>query len=266
MRATFPGAVGLLVLLVPPALLGIRAADPESGPPSFVRDGRLDLDAAVEYFEDLYRSSSSESRFEVRVTRPGRERSLRMRAWSKGREKSLVVIESPAREKGTATLKVGKNLWNYLPRIRRTIRIPPSMMLASWMGTDITNDDLVRESSYSDDYVYRLVGPSADPPGWTIRFEAKPGLVGLWKSLELTVSPDGRIPLVARYHDRKGRLARIMRWDRVRVFDGRRLPARMVLEPQDKKDHRTELIYEDIDFDARVPDSTFSLSQLERRR
>ena len=232
----------------------------------FMVDGALDLDAVVAHFEDLYRSDSSIAVAELTVTKPRRTRTLRMKVWTRGREKALILIEAPAREKGTATLKVEDNLWNYLPRIKRTIRIPPSMMLASWMGSDFTNDDLVRESSYIDDYTYRLVGPSTEPPGWLIEFQAKPDVVGLWERLELIVSEDGRVPLEARNYDRKGRLARTMRWDQVRQFRERTLPAHMTLTPTDKEGHVTEMTYISIDFDTEVPESTFSLSELEQDR
>jgi len=233
---------------------------------SLLKDGVLDLEATVKRFENLYRSTSSISLAELTVTRPRREKTLRMKVWTKGEEKALVVIDSPAREKGTATLKVERNLWNYLPRIHRTIRIPPSMMLASWMGSDLTNDDLVRDSSYSEDYTYQLTGRTEDPSGWEIQFEAKPGAVGLWERLELIVSDDGEIPVRARYYDRKGRLARTMHWDKVREFGGRRIPARMILIPEDEEGHKTEMLYLEIEFDVDVPESTFSLSSLEQKR
>ena len=233
---------------------------------SFVRAGRLDVDATVKHFEDLYRSDSSISEAELTVTKPRRKRTMGMKVWTRGEEKALIVIQSPAREKGSATLKVDKNLWNYLPRIKRTIRIPPSMMLASWMGSDFTNDDLVRESSYSKDYTYEVVGRSDNPAGWLILFNAKPDVVGLWKRFELVVSEDGRIPVEAKYYDRKDRLSRTIYWDNVRDFDGRRIPARLTLIPEDKEGQQTELVYRDIDFDVVVPERTFSLSSLERKR
>jgi outer membrane lipoprotein-sorting protein len=232
----------------------------------FIKDGKLDLDAVIEYVEDMYRSKSSISQMTLIVTKPRQTREVTMKVWTRGKEKALIVIESPAREKGTATLKVEKNLWNYLPRIKRTIRIPPSMMLASWMGSDFTNDDLVREASYTEDYTYKLIGWSYDPNGWLVGFDAKPDVVGLWKRWELVVSANGRIPLVARYYDRKNRLSRTMKWSDVRDFNGRQLPAKMEMVPEDKKGHKTELVYEEIDFDVDVPESTFSLSGLERKR
>jgi outer membrane lipoprotein-sorting protein len=230
--------------------------------------GELDVDAAVARFEDLYRSESSTSHAELEVIRPRRQRSLEMKIWTQGEEKALVVIEAPPREKGTATLRVGDNLWNYLPRIRRTIRIPPSMMLSSWMGSDFTNDDLVRESSYSKDYAYALKGRSQDPDGWVVAFTAKADTVGLWERFELVVSPDGSLPLQSRWYDRKGELARIITWSDIAVLDGKRLPTRMTLVPQDKDEegHRTTMTYHSIDFDVEHPEGMFSLSYLERKR
>ena len=232
----------------------------------FIKQGQLDLPAVIKHFEDLYRSDSSISEVALSITQPRRERKLTMKVWTRGQERALVLIQSPAKERGMATLKVDRNLWNYLPRIKRTIRIPPSMMQASWMGSDFTNDDVVREASLSEDYSYELIGPSENPSGWDIRFTAKPGVVGLWKHIEWTVSPDGTLPLQAKYYDRKDRLARTMTWSDVKNLGGKTLPARMTLIPSDKKGHKTEIVYESIDFEKPVPNSMFSLSRLEQIR
>ena len=234
--------------------------------PSFLRDGVIDIDLLVNNYQNLYRGEGSIAEVEMTVTKPKRTRTTKMRIWSKGEDKSLIVIDSPAREKGTATLKIDRNLWNYLPRIKRTIRIPPSMMLSSWMGSDLTNDDIVKESSIQDDYSYELVGRSEDPPGWIINFEAKPGVVGLWKRFEMILTPDGLFPVAARYYDRKNRLARTMSWDGIKNFYGVDIPTRMTIVPADKEGYKTEMTYLDIKFDSNIPDSMFSLSRLEQSR
>ncbi len=228
--------------------------------------GELALERLLDWLDDLYRADSSVAVMTLTVTKPRRTRTLTMKAWTLGTEKALIVIEKPAREKGTATLKVGKNLWNYLPRIARTIRIPPSMMMSSWMGSDFTNDDLVRESSLIEDYEGKVVGRSDDPDGWIVNLKAKEGTVGLWDRVEYVVSPDGRLPLLARYYDRKGRLARTMTFSDVREFDGRSIPARLELTPVDKEGYTTVLVYDDLKFGVDLPESMFSLSQLERHR
>lgn len=263
----------LLALMAVSLSVSIYAEAPPADPnllegvvSPFVVDGRLDIQAAIRHYEDLYRSKSSISEIEITITRPRRVRKLTMKCWTKGEEKVLLLIQSPVREKGTATLKVDRNLWNYLPRIKRTIRIPPSMMQAGWMGSDFTNDDLVREASLSRDYIYQLVGRSEVPAGWLVRFDAKPGIVGLWERLELVLSDDGTLPVAARYYDRKGRLARVCTWSEVKVCDGKPIPTRMILEPKDKKGYKTEMVYREIDFDIKVPESMFSLSRLEQMR
>ena len=226
----------------------------------------FDLQETIRYIEDLYRAESSRARIRFTVKRPRNTRTLMMQAWSKGQDKSLIVIEKPAREAGITTLRVEENLWNYLPRISRTIRIPPSMLRGAWMGSDFTNDDLVKESSYQNDFTYSLKGRSVDPPGWRIEFKAKPEMVGLWERIELVVSEDGKIPLLEEFYDRKNRLSRVMVFDQIVEFDGRRMPSRLTVTPTRETGKWTEVKYLDIDFNIDVPENTFSLSRLERKR
>ena len=232
----------------------------------FIQDGKVDVDAVVAHFEDLYRADTSEADVELIITKPRRTRTMRMQIWTRGKEHALIVVTAPPREKDTATLKVERNLWNYLPRIRRTIRIPPSMMLASWMGSDFTNDDLVRESSFIEDYSYEFLGNAEDSEGWLIRFDAKPDVPGLWSRFELVVDKQDLLPLRAEYFDRRGDSARMIHWSDVKVLDGRKIPVHMTLIPNDKPNQKTELIYHDLKFNTEVPERMFSLSELERRR
>jgi len=249
------------------ALAALAAAAAPAAPPAAPAPAAPpDLDTIVRRLDDLYRSKTSIAVIEMTIATAKTTRTLRMKAWSKGEDKALIVIEAPPREAGTATLKVGDNLWNYLPRVSRTIRVPPAMMRGSWMGTDFTNDDLVKESSFKRDYTTRLVGPSPSPEGWLVEMVAKPGVVGLWERMETVVSKDGTYPIVARYYDRKGRLARTMTSDEVRLLGGRMIPAHLTLTSTDEPDHKTEMRYVELAFDVDVPDATFSLSSLERPR
>jgi len=257
-------SIAVLITLVLSA--DAQPTTPDEIDPAFIKDGALDLDAVIDHFEDLYRSDSSIARAELVITKPRKTKKLTLQVWTEGDEKSLIVIDSPAREKGTATLKIDENLWNYFPKINRTIRIPPSMMLSSWMGSDFTNDDIVRETSFRHDYTYELMGRSESPPGWAIRFIAKPDVVGLWNRFDIVMSEDGRLPLKAAYYDRKDRLSRTITWEDPTEFDGKLIPAHMKMEPADEEGHMTELFYRDLKFNIDLPADTFSLSNLERSR
>jgi hypothetical protein len=224
-----------------------------------------DVEALLARLDDLYRSKSAIALMEVAVTTPRSTRTLRLKTWSRGEDEALIVIEAPPREEGTATLRVGSNLWNYLPRIARTIRVPPSMMLGSWMGTDFTNDDLVKESSMRKDFDSRVDRRSESPPGWWLALSVKPGIVGRWARIDILVDDIG-LPVEERHFDRKDRLARVIKFDEIRDLGGRRLPARLTLTPTDKPEQRTEMRYLDVQFDVPIPDDTFSLSSLERSR
>jgi len=123
------------------------------------------VEDVIHNLDDLYRTSASTGHVELIAKTETQTRHLKMRVWSKGKDKSLIIIDEPAREAGTATLKVGNNLWNYLPKISRTMRIPPSMMLSSWMGQTLpmrsSKRYLVRKR-----FRYQIVGRSSDPNGW----------------------------------------------------------------------------------------------------
>jgi hypothetical protein len=225
-----------------------------------------DVATVTRRLDDLYRSSASIGTVEMTSKTETQSRHLKLRMWTKGTDRALIVIDEPAREAGTATLRVGNNLWNWLPKIARTIRVPPSMMLASWMGTDFTNDDLVKESSTERDFETVIAGRSADPAGWLLRAAVRPGVVGRWQKIEWVVDDAGELPLLARHYDRRGRLARTMRFLDVVTMGPRRIPSRMVLESADQPGHRMELRFLEMQFDAEVGDDVFSLSSLERAR
>jgi len=254
-RLSRPIALALSVLALLVVDPFVASAQP---PPS--------LSEISERLDDLYRSRASIARMEIEIVTPNRTRSMRIRAWSRGENRSLIRIEAPARERGTATLRRDRNLWNFLPRISRTIRVPPSMMLSGWMGSDLTNDDLVRSSSLEDDFDGSVVGPDPEGRGWLIRYEARPGTVGLWRRIETVVNQAGTIPIESRYYDRRMRLARTMTYSEVREMDGRRIPTVLTIQPNDRPGHRTVMRYVDLDFDASVSESTFSLSELEQQR
>jgi outer membrane lipoprotein-sorting protein len=224
------------------------------------------VEELLQRFDQLYESTGTHARLEIEIVRPNKTRTMRLQLWSKGPDKALIVVEAPVRDAGTATLKVDNNLWNYLPKIDRTIRVPPSLMMGAWMGSDLSNDDLVKESSYMEDYTATLKGAVLDPAGWQVDLAAKEGVAGLWQRIEVVFSQDRQLPVLSRYYDRKGRLARTMRLGQVEQIGGRLVPLEISIEPAREQGQRTLLRYVHIEFDIELDESLFSLAHLERRR
>ena len=111
-----------------------------------------DIKAIIKEADEKFRGTSSTGEYTMIIERPSWSREVSMKMWSLGNEFSLIYISAPAKEKGQVFLKRHNEMWNWVPSIERMIKIPPSMMMQSWMGSDFTNDDLVRESSLVKDY------------------------------------------------------------------------------------------------------------------
>jgi len=208
---------------------------------------------------------SSIATIEIVVTSPRTARTLRVKAWTRGEEEVLAAIEAPPREEGTATLRVKENLWNYLPRIARTIRVPPSAMLGAWMGPTSPTTISSRSRPSEETSSPGSIAVPTHPPGGGSPWTSNPRIVGRWARKELLVS-DQRLPIAERHYDRRGRLARTMAFDEIQILGARQLPSRSVLTPTGVEGQRTELRYLDIQFNAALPDDTFSLSRLESVR
>ncbi len=220
----------------------------------------------VDQVDQLLRGDSSQGTITMQIVTENWQRSLTMQVWSQGTENSLVRIEKPRKEAGTATLKVGNNIWNYLPKVSRTIKIPTSMMMASWMGSHFTNDDLVKESSMSRDYFLTISyeGERNGSSVYEFTLIPKPDAAVVWGKLELEVRQDDLMPTWHRYYDEDGTLIRELTFSEYTLMGGRRVPTRLVMQPYDKPGEQTVIIYDDLVFDIPIQADTFSLRNLER--
>jgi hypothetical protein len=213
--------------------------------------------------DDVARSTSSIAVMEMQVKTDRYERTMKMQAWSKGTEKSLVRILEPAKDSGTATLKVDDNLWNYLPKVDRTMKVPAGMMSGSWMGSHFSNDDLVKESRLSEDFTAKVTSePAADKTGkWVIELTPKADAAVVWGKITATIRSD-EIPEKIEYFDEKGVLVKSMTFTDVREMDGKKVPAVMTMLPADKPGEFTKMTYISLDLEAGLDDGLFSLQAL----
>ena len=228
--------------------------------------GQLTALEIVQKSEDNLRGKSNKSELEIKIVRPTWERTMEAKSWAKGTEMSMILILSPARDKGTVFLKRDKEIWNYVPTVERNIKLPPSMMLQSWMGTDFNNDDLVRESSMVNDYTHKLLGEETirGMVCYKIEFIPKPEAAVVWGKIICYITKDYFLQVQVEFYDEDDVLINILEGFDIKTMDGRQLPSRMRMTPQDKEGHYTEMIYHSIDFDIDIDDSYFTTQNMKR--
>ncbi len=221
----------------------------------------------IDRVDRIMRGESSYGVATMDVVTENWERSISMEMWSLGTDYSLIRITAPKREEGTATLKAEDEIWNYLPRVDRTIKIPASMMMGAWMGSHLTNDDLVKESRLVEDYDI-VISHDGDRDGvtvWEFTLTPKPEAAVVWGRIEYQVRQDDLMPTWARYYDEDGVLIRTMVFSDFREMGGRVVPAMMEVIPEDKPGERTAIRYEELEFDIGIDESFFSLRALRSR-
>ena len=217
----------------------------------------------LDRFDDLYRGDSSRAVMAMTVVTEHWTRELKLEAWSQGREKSLFRILAPRKEKGTATLKSGRQMWNYLPKVNRVIKVPSSMMGGSWMGSHFTNDDLVKESRMADDYDFEY-GEAPGEGEIAIVCIPEPDAAVVWGKVVIRMRSADWMPVAVEYFDEDMEPARTMSFGDYREVGERLLPLRMRIAPADEPEEHTEIRYEEIEFDLPLAEDLFSLRSLRK--
>ena len=233
----------------------------------------------VQALEELFRSNGQIAQMEMRVVRPRTTRTMRMRFWfvrgeGSTEDRALARVEAPAAERGVASLRLGNKMWSFVPSTGRVQQVPESMMLGSWMGSDWTNDDMVRESSWQDDFRIQSckIIEHEGAPAYQVDLRARKGREVTWDKVVTTAHRGGEndfMPISQEFFSRRAGelvLARTMHFSDYGDMGDRRVAKRMVLQPAGRQGHRTEMRYLNIQFGADIPDRIFSLSNLQRSR
>jgi hypothetical protein len=217
--------------------------------------------------DDMWRGSSSYAVVTMQVKTEHYTRTMRMEGWSKGKEKTLFHVLEPLREKGTMTLKSDNHIYTYLPKTDRTIRLTSGMMMGSWMGSHLTNDDLVKEARLEEDYDAEITFEGVRDGQEVIEFTLvpKPDAPVVWGKLLLLIRADSYTPLIERYYDEDMELARTFTFSDMKMLAGRDRPSVFRVVPTDKPDEYTEFIYEELELNIPLSDTMFSKQSLKRR-
>lgn len=223
--------------------------------------------AIMREIDDMWRGESSHGVFTMKIKTQHYTRKMTMEGWSRGKDKSLVRITYPLKEKGTTTLMSGSSIYMYLPKTDRTIRLTSGMMGGSWMGSHFTNDDLVKESRLTEDYDITISFEGVKDGQKILEFSLipKPDAAVVWGKIVFTIRAEDHIPVSAIYFDEDMSVARTETFAKVKNLGGRTIPSVIKIVPADKPEEFTELVYEKMEFDLKLPDAFFSIATIRKR-
>ncbi len=221
----------------------------------------------VEKAFDYWRGMSSYSEFSMTIHRPDFERTMILKGWTRGRGDALFFVLQPPKDAGNGSLKKGKDMWSYNPKINRAIKLPPSMMSQSWMGSDFSNDDLAKSDTILEDYDHLIVDKSVDDGHqiFTVESIAKEDAPVVWGKLVLKIRDDF-ILLNEQFFDEDMALVKEMTAENLVDFSGRIFPKSWTMRRTDEEDRFTRLEYETLQFDIEIEDKMFTLANLKSKK
>lgn len=216
--------------------------------------------------DEQMRGKTSEAAITIKIIRPSWSREMDMKAWTKGEKYTMILIKSPAKEKGIVFLKRENEVWNWIPTIERNIKLPPSMMSQSWMGTDFTNDDLVKESSSVSDYSHKLLGEEIvnNKSCYKIEMIPKPSAAIVWEKVIVWIDKIDFLQFKAEFYDEDGTLVNIMKSGDVKVMGNRKITSKIEMIPVNKSGQSTVIIYNSILFDKEISEDFFTVRNMKR--
>lgn len=227
-----------------------------------------DMGEIIRKADERFRGTSSKSNLTMIIKRSSWSREISMKSWTLGNDYSMIYITAPAKEEGQVFLKRKNEMWNWIPTIERMIKIPPSMMMQSWMGSDFTNDDLVNESSLVEDYENELLKMDTIRGFncYKIKLIPKTDAPVVWGKIIMWVSKEEFYWLRGEYYDEEGKLVKTEILSEIKKMDDRKLPTRLEMIPADEEGHKTILIFNDMEFNIDIDQSFFSQQNMRRVR
>jgi len=216
--------------------------------------------------DEKTRGLSSQGEMTMSIVRPNWSRTVSLKAWSKGTDYSIILITAPAKEKGQVFLKRKNEMWNWVPSIDKMIKIPPSMMLQSWIGSDFTNDDLVKQSSIVVDYTHKLLGKEVirGQECYKLELIPLPDASVVWGKIISWITVKGYDLWRSEYYDEDMVLVNEENADDIKRMGDRDIPTRMEMEPVNKKGNKTILLINSIGFNMPIEESFFSQQNMKK--
>jgi outer membrane lipoprotein-sorting protein len=202
------------------------------------------------------------------IIRPTWERTITFKNWTKGKDYAITLITAPARDKGQSFLKRGTEMWTWTPSISRLTKLPPSMMSQGWMGSDYTNDDILKESSVVEDYTHEIIGEEEIEGRLCYKIEllAKDEAAVIWGKQIRWIAKDDFLFLKSELYDEDEYLIRTELGSDIKMMDGRLIPTRLELIPAEEEGYKTIVVFETLEFNKAIDDGFFSQQNMKRVR
>jgi outer membrane lipoprotein-sorting protein len=218
--------------------------------------------------ENNLRGTSSKISMKMTIVRPKWKRTTTMKSWSLGDDFSMTLVTGPASDKGTVFLKRDKEIWNWQPKIDRAIKMPPSMMSQGWMGSDLKNDDLVRESSIVKDYEHELIGKVkyGDNICYKIQLIPKENANIIWGKVLVLIDAKYFLQLKTEFYDEDNYLVNTFLGSNIKQMGGRTITTKIIVKPADEPENQTILEYESIEFGVKLEESFFTVQNMKKLR
>lgn len=216
----------------------------------------------IKRLDNNMRGISVYLQMKMSITSLGHTRVMRMQSWSEGTKKSFVKVIYPPRDKGITFLSLDNQMWQYIPKIERTIKIPPSMMLQNWMGSDITNDDVVKQSSIVEDYNPRILKKEGKIV--TLELIPKEDAAVVWGKIISRIDTATYTSQKDIFFDEDGKEVREFTYKNVKKFSKYYLPTYWKVQAVDKKTSFTEIVLEEVKYDIAISGQYFKKSALKR--
>lgn len=218
----------------------------------------------LKYADKEMRGDRSKAELVMTIQTPNWTRTLEIESDVEGKDAALSTIKSPPKEKGIRTLRLKNNMWNYFPKLKRKVAVSSSMLLSSWMGSDFTNDDILKASSMSDDYEHSFIGDETlnGEAMKLIENKAKSSSKVMWPKIHTYASKKDCLPRMYKYFDKEGKVRRTLTLSDVKEFDGHHVPTHLEMVPEGDKSKKTVLDYKALKFNTTFPANHFSQKNL----
>jgi len=214
-----------------------------------------------------WRGLASDSVMTMVIHRPDWERTMTMRAWTKGDDRSLVRVLEPKKDRGNGTLTDDNSMWSYSPKVNRVIKIPSSVMGQSWMGSDFSNKDVARADDIVKQYDHSILSVE-EVDGITIfEIESIPheDAAVVWGREVLSIRDD-HVVTTHKFFDQDGELVKTLTSLEIGEMGGRIIAQRQRMSKVETPEEWTEIQVVSIDYEVELADGLFTLSNLRNPR